>query len=229
MARGVGRSPLAPEGNGRVERPHPGRSPGGGEHKSDAPLPGSAARGCYVKIRRLLPTDWPAFRALRLEALKADPLAFGSTRRRETAYPEHRWREWTQSGAAGDRSATFVVETEPGRLLGMAGVFTDRGEYHVWGMWVSPEARGRGLGRDLLDRVLAWAGSTHPERPVRLDVNPVQTVAVRLYESRGFRPTGVRRPLGHDPPALVEEMAREPAGAPVRPRRRPAVRRRGAA
>jgi ribosomal protein S18 acetylase RimI-like enzyme len=169
--------------------------------------------GRFVRIRRLLTTDWEAFRTLRLQALRADPLAFGSTLSREIAYPKDRWRKWDESGALGDESATFVVEAADGRLLGMAGLFTDRDAYHIWGMWVSPEARGQGLGRDLLNRVLSWATSTNPKRRIRLDVNPSQRVAVRLYESRGFRPTGKTTPLGHDPPAFVQEMAREPTGA----------------
>lgn len=174
-----------------------------------------------MKIRRLLTADWEAFRALRLQALKTDPLAFGSTLERETAYPEDRWRNWAESGALGDESATFVVEAADGRLLGMAGLFTDRREYHIWGMWVSPEVRGQGLGRDLLDRALSWAESTHPRRAVRLDVNPAQRAAVRLYESRGFRPTGTTTPLGHDPPGVVQGMVRGPSRPPSR-RRRPA-------
>jgi len=166
-----------------------------------------------MNIRRVLPTDWEAFRRLRLEALRTDPLAFGSTLERETGYPNDRWQGWAESGALGNDSATFVVEAEPGQLVGMAGVFTDQGEYHLWGMWVAPEARGQGLGLGLLDRLLAWADSASPQRTVRLDVNPAQTVAVRLYEVRGFRPTGKTTPLGHHPPATVQGMVLVRGGA----------------
>jgi ribosomal protein S18 acetylase RimI-like enzyme len=166
-----------------------------------------------MKIRRVLPTDWEDFRRLRLDALRTDPLAFGSTLERETGYPNERWKGWADSGALGNDSATFVVEAEPGQLVGMAGVFTDHGEYHLWGMWVAPEARGQGLGLGLLNRLLAWADSASPQRTVRLDVNPAQTAAVRLYEARGFRPTGRTTPLGHHPPAAVQEMVLAPGGA----------------
>ena len=161
-----------------------------------------------VKTRRLAAADWKAFRDLRLSALKADPLAFGSTLQREEAYPKDRWMSWAESGALGGESATFVAEERPGRLVGMAGVFSDKGEYHVWGMWVSPEYRNRGLGRELLDQLLSWAESTNPGREVCLDVNPVQASAVRLYEARGFRSTGKTSPLGHHEPAVVQEMRR---------------------
>ncbi|MGA8303624.1 MAG: N-acetyltransferase [Thermoplasmata archaeon] len=173
-----------------------------------------------MKIRRLLATDWEAFRILRLNALGRDPLAFGSTLEREMAYPEERWKKWTESSARGDEEATFVAEPTQGYFLGMVGLFTDRAAYHLWGMWVTPEVRGQGIGRDLLDRVLSWAHSTSPNRPILLDVNPDQGVAVRLYESRGFRPTGQTTPLGHDAPAHVQEMAREPIGGPSDQRRR---------
>jgi ribosomal protein S18 acetylase RimI-like enzyme len=180
-----------------------------------------------VKIRRLVAFEWKAFRVLRLTALKADPLAFGSNFQRESAYPSHRWRKWAESGALGDESATFVAEERPGRLAGMAGVFTDRNEYHVWGMWVSPELRNRGLGGKLLGLVLSWAESTNPNREVCLDVNPVQTAAVRLYESRGFRSTGRTSPLGHHPPAVVEEMRRQPRVGGSGKRRGPVIAGRG--
>jgi ribosomal protein S18 acetylase RimI-like enzyme len=172
-----------------------------------------------VKIRRLATTDWEAFRDLRLSALKADPLAFGSTLERESAYPEDRWRNWAEGGALGGESATFVAEAAPGRLVGMAGAFSDKGEYHIWGMWVSPEFRSRGVGRKLLDQVLSWAQSSNPSREVCLDVNPVQAAAIQLYERRGFRPTGKSSALGHHAPAVVQEM-RRPSPAPAAPKKR---------
>jgi GNAT superfamily N-acetyltransferase len=174
-----------------------------------------------VKIRRIVATDWTSFKDLRLRALKHDPLAFGSTFLRERAYRPERWRDWAESGAAGVESATFVAEGAARRLVGMAGVFTDGSQYHVWGMWVSPEQRGRGLGGKLLDRILAWARSAHPDRAVYLDVNPVQSVAVRLYESRGFDSTGKTSPLGHHAPGIVLEMRRKP---PSRVARKPSGR-----
>jgi ribosomal protein S18 acetylase RimI-like enzyme len=192
--------------------------------KSDEPWEELAVRTSPVKIRRLAASEWKQFRKLRLNALQTDPLAFGSNFQREKAYPADRWRKWAKSGTLGDETATFVIEARSGLLVGMAGVFTDRDEYHLWGMWVSPEFRDRGLGRKLLDQVLSWTQSTNPSREVCLDVNPVQTVAVRLYESRGFRSTGKTSPLGHHAPEVVQEMRRiRPTTAvpKTRPRKNP--------
>jgi ribosomal protein S18 acetylase RimI-like enzyme len=166
-----------------------------------------------VKIRRVAASEWRSCRDLRLDALKSDPLAFGSNFRRENDYPPMKWKAWAKKGAIGNDSATFVAEGPARRLVGMAGVFTDRNEYHVWGMWVAPEFRDRGLGRSLLDRILSWAQATSPDREVYLDVNPDQSTAVRLYESRGFRPTGKTSSLGHHAPATVQEMRRDTRSA----------------
>jgi ribosomal protein S18 acetylase RimI-like enzyme len=84
------------------------------------------------------------------------------------------------------------------------------GTVHLFGMWVDPEFRGRGIGRGLLDEALRWIQRSHRGRAVLLDVNPRQVAAVHLYESRGFRRTGNSSPLGHTPGERVVEMALTP-------------------
>jgi len=95
-------------------------------------------------------------------------------------------------------------------LVGVAAVAFVEGEWHVFAMWVDPAFRRRGLGGRLLDAGLAWFRVTAPHRPLRLDVNPQQGDAVRLYESRGFRRTGSSSPLGHTAGETVEAMVLEP-------------------
>lgn len=164
-----------------------------------------------VTIRRLREDDWRAFRKLRLDALRTDPLAFGSTLDRESAYTEAKWQDWCRDGANGERSATLVAVSPAGELLGMVGTFSAEGTPHIWGMWTQPEWRNRGIGRRLMDSVLAWIVQNAPERSIILDVNPVQTTAVRIYSALGFQFSGVEEPLGHDPPALVRQMVRRPS------------------
>jgi GNAT superfamily N-acetyltransferase len=53
-------------------------------------------------------------------------------------------------------------------------------------MYLRPEARGRGLGRQLLGIALDWARS-HGIGVIRLDTSERMVAAQRLYEAHGFR------------------------------------------
>jgi len=170
-------------------------------------------------IHRISVDYWKEFRTLRLDALRTDPLAFGSTVERESAYTDDRWREWTRRGAEGEREATFIATGGTDGLVGMTGVFTVDRECHLWGMWVHPRQRGRGIGGRLLDATLEWIDRAGPESRVVLDVNPDQARAVALYRSRGFQFTEKETALGHDAPAIVRQMVRR--GPSPSPRGRP--------
>ena len=159
-----------------------------------------------IEIRRVDPADWRAVRILRLKALETDPLAFASTLERESKFEDSLWIDRVSRGASSSTSATYVAAIEDGSLVGMTGTFSEGSTTSIVGMWVAPEYRRHGLGSKLLDAVLLWIRTVRPGDEVKLDVNPTQKVAVRLYRSRGFLPTGSVEPLGHTPGALVHAM-----------------------
>jgi RimJ/RimL family protein N-acetyltransferase len=161
-----------------------------------------------ISVRRIRGPDWNTFRDLRLAALRSDPLAFGSTFARESAYTQEKWKAWCRDGATGHRNATFVAVGPSKEPIGIVGVFLANGEPHVWGMWTRPKWRNRGVGRHVMERLLAWLDRYHPVRDVVLEVNPTQEAAVAVYSAMGFRFNGVEEPLGHDPPAVVHQMIR---------------------
>ncbi len=166
-----------------------------------------------LRIRRIRAEEWQAYREIRLDALRTDPLAFGSTLERETAFPPETWQERVRSGALADRRATFVAESGMARLVGIATVIPKADAFEVVAMWVHPDTRGRGLGGALLDAALAWVESSSPTARIVLGVNPSQEAAVRLYQSRGFSFTGAEEPSVLHPGTTVREMAR-PARTP---------------
>lgn len=165
------------------------------------------------RIRRARREDWERLRDLRLLALRTDPLAFGSRFADELAFPPSRWIERADHGANSSNASTWVAEPPRGELLGLVVVSRIEATDHLFSMWVAPEVRGEGIGGCLLDRAVGWARGAHGNPPIFLDVNPKQTAAVRLYRSRGFRPTGRQRPLGdhHPPEEVAQEMVLDPA------------------
>jgi len=158
-----------------------------------------------VRLRRVRTAEWARLRELRLRALRTDPLAFGSTLRAELELSEPHWRDRARSGATAPETATWVAE-QGGDLVGLATLARTPNGPQLFGMWVDPVARGRGVGGKLLDSLLEWARKTWGPGPIRLEVNPDQGSAVRLYRSRGFQFVSGERGLAHAPGALVRPM-----------------------
>lgn len=60
-------------------------------------------------------------------------------------------------------------------------------------MYVTPVFRGRGVGRALLDAVIAHARAFAHLRNLKLSVTAPNTAAIALYRSRGFIPYDAER------------------------------------
>jgi ribosomal protein S18 acetylase RimI-like enzyme len=86
-------------------------------------------------------------------------------------------------------------------------------------LYVRPEARGNGLGRQLVEAAVMRARSDgHQE--VLLDVLPTRTGAIRLYGRVGFRPVPPFRRYSVDLVFMSLKLY-----SPVRRRRSPPPRR----
>jgi ribosomal-protein-alanine N-acetyltransferase len=77
-------------------------------------------------------------------------------------------------------------------VIGYAIMSTGAGEAHVLNICVSDLYRCRGIGSSLLEHLLEFAKYLGAG-DVFLEVRPSNTVAVRLYQSRGFSQIGVRK------------------------------------
>lgn len=165
-----------------------------------------------VLVRRVTETEWASLRRLRLRALAADPVAFRSTSYRESEWGDSKWVDRVREGASAPTEAIWVAVQDDGSLVGMAAISLQDDGPHVWGVWVEPTFRGQGIGKELLNALLAWAGEAFPARELWLYVNPTLEPAVRLFRSRGFEPTGLAQPLGHTPGSNMQEMVRKPHG-----------------
>ncbi len=137
-------------------------------------------------IRRLGPADAAVYRDLRLEALQEAPTAFGSSYETESKQTVADFEGWmARSYIAGAWLGDVLVGTAAFRRLD--GVKTaHRG--NLWGVYVRPEARSRGIARALISDVLAFA-QTQVEQ-LHLCVVTDNATARRLYEALGFTPYG---------------------------------------
>lgn len=142
-------------------------------------------------IRRLLPTDAQIFQNFRLAALKDTPSAFGSSYEEEKDFPaviiEGRL------AIKPDRGPFGAFENE--NLIGLVALGRENMQKlsHkalIWGMYVAPDYRGKGIARALLDTALTLARSIPEITQVNLAVNAKNTAAIHLYASAGFKEFG---------------------------------------
>lgn len=137
-----------------------------------------------MTLTRLTPDAAAEYRALMLRAYTDAPTAFTSTTAEREALPLSWWESRLQD--------TVVIGAfDADRLVGVAGLRPERRERTshkatLFGMFVVPSCRGRGLGRDLVDAVLDHAHSSPSLRVVQLTVTDSNGPAVRLYEACGF-------------------------------------------
>ena len=142
---------------------------------------------------RVLTTDDAAelFR-LRREALLDSPFSF-------TASPEE---ESTTSSVENVRatlkrsphSPVFGAFAGP-RLVGMLGLYREprrkaAHKVNLWGTFVTPEWRGKGLAKALLEAAVAYARTLEGVTDVQLGVTESAADARRVYERFGFKVWG---------------------------------------
>jgi len=94
------------------------------------------------------------------------------------------WGRWYL--VAEDRAAT------PPRMVGYAGLWFDGDVSQVMTIGVAPAAQRRGIGAALLGAIVAQSRELGAEA-VLLEVRVDNDPAIRLYESFGFEPLGLRR------------------------------------
>lgn len=137
-------------------------------------------------IERLDASHALVYRELMLEAYDLHPQAFTSSVRERAALP----LSWWESRLTGKLDVVFGAFVE-GRLAGIVGLAFEprekaRHKVTLFGMYVSPRLRQRGLGRQLVQAALAEAQRHEGLRLIKLTVTAGNDAAIELYRRCGF-------------------------------------------
>jgi ribosomal protein S18 acetylase RimI-like enzyme len=168
--------------------------------QGDTPIP-------PIQIRRLDTEDIDDYRRIRLQALTDTPDAFSSTYEIEAARPIAELADRLTS------SNVFGAYYE-GQIVGIVGFKQQTGqkEAHkgvVWGMYVQPEARSRGVGEALIRTMLQLADALVEQ--LTLAVAQGNDTAVTLYrkhcfEVYGVEPKALKGPAGYSDNVLMVRL-----------------------
>ena len=139
-----------------------------------------------IKIEKLNEDRWQDYRALRLEALQSDPIAYSSSFEEEQTYPEPVWRDSIKNTlfAISDNKPVAMVANFRSNRIKTNHVC------EIWGMYVRREYRGQGIGNKLMAAVLEEIQNLKGVTKIKIGVNPTQKVAEHLYQKYGFKAAG---------------------------------------
>ncbi|MGV9316554.1 N-acetyltransferase family protein [Streptomyces sp. NPDC003691] len=156
-----------------------------------------------ASLRIITSDDWPLWREIRVAALTDAPHAFKACLADWHRGGQEQWR--ARLTIPGSYNVVALRESRPvGMVRGIPG---DSGTSELRSLWVSPEARGDGVGDQLIEAVTTWAlrsGST----TLTLAVIPGNESATGLYQRHGFITTGERGDLLPDGVTREQVMAR---------------------
>src|SRR5215471_9171838 len=142
-----------------------------------------------IEIRRLAQTDAVLYRGIRLEALQANPEAFGSTFEFENAQS----LSWLSERLGG---STVLGAFRNAELVAIAGFAVQQGQKQahkgiLWGMYVRLAARKASVGRRLVEAICNLA-RRHVEL-IQLTVVRDNEQARSLYARLGFLKYGLEK------------------------------------
>lgn len=145
-----------------------------------------------MEILKLPVDSWQEYRDLRLQALKEDPQAFGSSYQTNFEYPKEEWQRRLTNAAVG-KINWLLFAREKDKLVGMIGAYMEDNSVDmatILSVYVSKKERGKGVSIKLMEGMLEELSGKSFLKKAKLRVNRDQLPAVGLYKKFGFKEVG---------------------------------------
>jgi ribosomal protein S18 acetylase RimI-like enzyme len=168
----------------------------------------SAGPKVDIHLRRLGRADAERFKAMRVYAATESPASVKPTPEEELERPIEEFEKklsWD--------SHNFVLGAFDGdQMVGIAGLRREPGKkiHHtatLWGIYVTPRYRARGIAKRLVRAILDIAGGIAEITQIRLSVHTRNAPARQLYTASGFKTYGIERNvIRHGEESFDEEL-----------------------
>lgn len=137
---------------------------------------------------KMQPGDWQQVKKIYEEGISTGNATF------QTSAPE--WEEWNQSHLTHSR----ITAAMNGKIAGWAALTPVSGRCVYAGVaevsvYISAEARGKGLGKQLLQRLIEESESNNIWT-LQAGIFPENTASLKIHEACGFRIIGTRERIG---------------------------------
>lgn len=148
-----------------------------------------------IHIANIKKEQAEAFWALRLEALRTHPEAFGASYEDSVHTPLSEVETRIH-----DEEGNYILGacTQDGELVGIAGFRREQAtkashKGSIWGVYVSPAYRGQRIANHLIQEVLDRGEGMQGLKQINLSVVTTNQAALKLYKKLGFETYGVEK------------------------------------
>lgn len=151
-----------------------------------------------IELRPFRPDEWQLYREVRLRALESDPKFFGSRYDDEKAKPDEFWQE-----RLADPQCLVLAVFNESQLIGMTGAVVDREDPtgvtgKLWGSWIEPSWRNKGLSRKMYEARIAWAKAHPTIKKLVVSHRKSNAVSKRANQRFDFRFTGAKETVWYN-------------------------------
>lgn len=139
-----------------------------------------------MTVKRVTSSDWQEYKKIRLEALKNEPQAFGSSYNKENERTESEWQNKLAKSEDLNGISFFYAILKEGVFVAIGGAYQDNNkQWNIIAIYTKKEVRGQGLGQEIFKSIINELKARKIKKAY-LCVNTLQIAAQALYKKNGF-------------------------------------------